>query len=253
MVATPYAITTFRDLIRLALQSFGAIEQGEDVSADEENDALMVMNEMLDDFSTESLLIYTVQRRVYNLAGITQTYTYGPGGNWDPTPDVPAPIEDVYIMLQQANAQTTELPVRIVSYDEWAAIPVKSTQSPIPLQVWIDYQNPLCNFSFYPIPNNSSYQIVLYTWQTLGQVTNITNSIIFPKGYASLIRKNLALRLLPHYGKSRTDEPDIAVEASEAKKRVKLINQRMKTLLMTCDAALIGTTRTFNYLTGESS
>jgi len=69
------------DIISRALKDIGALEAGEVPTADAAVDAFDMLNDMLDQWSNESMMVYNVTEIIFTLtAGQTQ-YTIGPGGD----------------------------------------------------------------------------------------------------------------------------------------------------------------------------
>ena len=68
------------DIISGALRSIGALEAGETPDATTANDAFILLNDMLDQWSNESLMIHYTSEIVHSLLGGTYQYTVGPGG-----------------------------------------------------------------------------------------------------------------------------------------------------------------------------
>lgn len=240
-----YVVTTVYDLLRLALQTAGAIGQNENPSADEAQDAIMILNDMMDSWSIQKSFVYTVQRTVFTIPSLKQIYTLGPGGDFNAPR--PVRIEEVYVQLI-GSGDTTELPVDVVDYDQWAEITVKGTASEITRTMWPDYQYPMINCSMWPVPN-ATQNFVFYMWQLLSQFTTINQTISLPQGYRRAIRYNLAVELFMSYGEDVP--PSIQKIADDSMAEVKRVNRKI--LLMGCDAALLTKSRTFNYLTGETS
>src|ERR1019366_5078917 len=143
-----YIVTTAYDLIRLALQQIGAIGQNDIPSNDEANDALLILNDMLDGWQTNKQYMYTIQRNVFTIASLKQVYTLGPGGDFNIAR--PVKIESAYVQLSSSGS-TSELPINVVDYDKWSQIVVKGTTSPIGRIMWPDYQYPSINCSFWPV------------------------------------------------------------------------------------------------------
>ena len=73
-------MTTPLDIIRGALRSIGALESGETPPADEANDCFVTLNDMLAQWSEQSMMIPYTSEVVFNIVGGTKDYTIGPGG-----------------------------------------------------------------------------------------------------------------------------------------------------------------------------
>jgi hypothetical protein len=62
------------------LRSIGAFGSGDTIGTPEANDAFYLLNEMLDQWSNDHLLVFTVQEVIHELTGGVFTYTIGQGG-----------------------------------------------------------------------------------------------------------------------------------------------------------------------------
>lgn len=240
-----YVITSVGDLIRLAALEIGVIGQGDALSADEANDALLILNDMLDGWQTNKQYMYTVQRSVFTPNTTKQVYTMGPGGDFN----MPRPvkIERCYVQLNSSGS-TSELPIDLVDYDEWAEIVVKGTASPIARIAWPDYQFPLINISMWPVPD-ATETFIFYCRQALSVLTSLSQQLALPPGYREAIRLMLAIKLCRPY--EREVPEGLAEDASLAIGNIKRINK--KKILMKCDGAVLARKGVFNYLTGETS
>lgn len=224
---------TALDIISSALRLDGVLASGEVPNNAEAQDALVVLNDMLNQWNAERLMVFTIARQVFSLVPTQQLYTMGVGGNFN----VPRParIESASILSLQNPAQPMELPIEIVSETGWQNIPVKDVVSSLPQVMWDGDEFPLRNLSFWPIPT-VPVSVVLYTWTALSSFPDLSvTDLTFPPGYAKAIRFCLALDLAPEYGK--TVAPDVAAQAIIAKAVVKSIN--MPTYELHSDVALI--------------
>src|SRR5436305_2458862 len=125
---------TGADLIARAMRIAGVLAMGETPAADEAADALLILNQMLDSWSTEKLMVFTNQRQVFNLVGGQQAYQMGSGA-----PDFnvtrPARIESASIISLQNPANPLEYPIDMYTDKEWQGIPVKNISGPLPAEV----------------------------------------------------------------------------------------------------------------------
>lgn len=244
----PTSVTTGNDIIRLALQLVGAIGEGETPTTNESTDAQLILNDLIEELSINSLIVYTIQRYVFQTLTAKQVYTIGTGGDIDLGIGRPNRFEDVYIQIA-ASGSTSELACTMVNYDDWAKIPVKGTQSPIARKVWLDYQYPLINMSVWPLPS-AVQAFVFYVWQSITAITDLSATLALPPGYKKMLRYMLAVELFPQYG---LDVPaDTQRTAARAMGAVKKLNTRMNQLISGVDPALVGNSRAFNFYTGDS-
>lgn len=69
------------DLIQGALLDIGARAAGEIAPAEDINEAFILLNQMLDQWSNESMTTFAKQEIIHNIVGGTYQYTIGSGGN----------------------------------------------------------------------------------------------------------------------------------------------------------------------------
>ena len=234
---------TGNDLIASALRLIGVLASGETPSASEANDALMIANQMLDSWTAERLMIFGGSMQEFSLTPTKQTYTLGTGGDFNMPR--PARIERMGIVSLNNPAQPLELPLEMLTDEQWEDIPVKLIPSSLPQEVYDDGAFPLRNLSFWSIPSVAC-NIRIYSWSALTQFDLFTD-ITFPPGYMKAIRYNLAVDLCPEFGRSVS--PEVAMQAVSSKAIIKSIN--IPLLDLRCDAAVAGDGGGFNWLTGE--
>lgn len=75
------AVLTPLDLLSKSLSDIGALAAGESVEANVANDAFDTLNDMLDQWSNEKMMLPYVQEVIHELTGGTYIYTIGPQGN----------------------------------------------------------------------------------------------------------------------------------------------------------------------------
>lgn len=209
-------MSTVRDLIKGSLRLIGAIAVGETPSAEEQTDALSVLNDMIDSWGLENLLIFSKVKESFSLSGSTQDYTMGSGGTFNTAR--PNRIEAANIL-----DGTAEIPMAILTFEQWSQVSPKTLQSALPSHIYPDYTNPLVTISVWPIPD-SAKPLVLYSWKPLSQFASADDVLSLPPGYAKALRYNLAIELGPEYGKPLND---VVVQiAADAKENIKRMNVR---------------------------
>jgi hypothetical protein len=220
-------------LISSALRLTGCISPGDSIPNDEATDALEIANEMIDSFTAERLMIFSILRSTFTLVVNQQVYTLGTGG--DVNMPRPPRIEQVSIIQQPLATQPLELPMAILNYEQWQQIPVKNTPTNLPQAVYPDYAFPLINLNFWGVPT-APQQIALYTWTILTQFPDLITEIRYPQGYPEMLRYNLGIRLAPEWI-GQPANPWVIQYAAECKARIKSMN--IVPMYLTCDPALV--------------
>lgn len=233
---------TARDLINGSMRLLGILGSGESPSANEATNALQSLNDMIDLWSNESLLIYANQSETFPLVPGQQSYTMGPSGNFNTTR--PQKIESANLSVI-GSPSTIELPLQILNQDQWSSIALKGTASNISTMLFAQGTFPLETIYLWPLPSTAN-NITIWSWKPLALFSTLDSVVSLPPGYSKTLRYNLALELAPEYGKV-ADELTV-VTAEESKAAIKRTNT--KPLYLSTDTALLPP-RAFNYLTGE--
>lgn len=235
---------TARELITSAMRLSGILAQGEVPSSNEANDALSSLNDMIDTWSNEQLLIPAKAYETFPLVVGQQTYLMGSGAS-DFNTTRPQFIEDINFQQVSSNPPY-ELPIKILNQNQWASITTKTLTSNFPTKMWPQYTYPHATLRFWPIPN-ISVNVVIWSWKTLSTLTTLDTALSVPPGYNKALRYNLAVELGPEYGKSL--DPIIIAHATESKAVLKRMNSRVD--LLGVDSGLLQQKSSFNWYTGE--
>lgn len=73
-------MTTALGIIKSAMRKVGVLTKTENPSADEAQDGLEMLNDLLSSFSNDSMVIYARYSEDFTLSGGTGSYTIGTGG-----------------------------------------------------------------------------------------------------------------------------------------------------------------------------
>jgi len=236
---------TALDIITTAMRRINTIEPGENPDSAEADTGLESLNDMLDAWSTERQMIWTVQRLVFPLTAGKASYTVGLGGDFN----MPRPtkISRMGILSYANAAQPMELPIEVLSEADWNLVPVKNITSSLPQQVYDDGDFPYRTLTFWAIPSGEiAVAAVLYVWATISQFQDLATDYEFPPGYPDALKWNLAFRLAGEYGGFMP--PQVQQMAVESRARIKSINTPL--IDLRCDDALVGVgKKVYNWLT----
>lgn len=211
---------TALDLITTALRTLGLLASGEAPSASEGEDGLETLNEMIDSWNAERQAIYTTSSNDYPLILGKQTYTLGPGGDFDAPR--PARIDAMSSILLNDPNNPVEVPIAMFTVEQWQTeVPVKIVTGNFPQICYDTGDFPLRVLNMWPIPTLEQNSVRIYGWQALAAQT-LFSEVAFPPGYAEAFRYNLAGRLAPEYGV--TPSPLVVALAVQGLARVKTMN-----------------------------
>lgn len=246
ILASPYALfqhaTTTKKLVKAALRKIGALGAGEEVQAAEFEDAIGELNRMLDSWNTERLIVNVLNKNEWSLSTGSQDLEIGPGAVLNQVR--PNRIEQSEVFIRKTG-DTIEYPLEIWSRERWAGITNK-TQIGRPWILYYEASFPLGIIHLWP-KTDLGYDLILYTWNLLSQVSNVEQTLALPLAYADAIVNELAARLAPEYGK--VTPPEIAIAATMSKANLKRINKPSVEIGVD-DALLEGGGRLFDINTG---
>lgn len=216
-------MTAAIDIITGALGELNAYAPGEPLSAADAQTGLMVLNDLLDSWSTEHLTVYNNNEYTYTLSPGVKSYTVGPGGDIN----IPRPlrITNVYTRIT-SNGQGIDYPCDVVSGDIYTSIGLKSQPGPWPKVLYYNEDYPLGTLFFWPVPTQAG-ELHLWTDDIFTTFANITDTVNLPQGYKRALRKCLAVELAPMFG--REPSQALLAAASQAKAVVKALNNQPQT------------------------
>lgn len=246
---------TVLDLVSRSLKLIGVLADGETPSSSQVQDAMDTLNELLESWANERLMIRAVDRSEYLLAVSKQIYTLGIDPAGTTTADFTAPrpqqIQRAAILTQLDTPTPIELPMELLTVDDWADITLKGVPSTIPTRLYVKFSYPFIELALWPYPI-AIVKLVLYSWpgSQVAQFANPTDDVFMPPGYTRMLRYNLAVELCPDYG---IDVPMVvAAKAADSKDQIKGINFPLSDLK--CDPALLLTSQTgrvWDWRTGD--
>jgi hypothetical protein len=237
--------TTVRKLLTGALRLINVVQANETPAADDMDITLQSLQGMMDSWSNDSYMIYTMNPYNFNTVGGQQEYTLGVGGDWDV--ERPMQINQAYVHYQAGGSQPIDMPITLANDAQWASIAVKSVQTTFPTVLYDNGNYPLRTISLWPIPVDTQ-EITLWLWQPLLNFANLDQEITLPPGYERAIRFSLAVEIAPEFGKTLGD--DIIAKAIKAKAELKSLNAVPQ--YQNFDQSLQGKrTSYFNWLTGN--
>lgn len=236
-----------QQLILSALRKVGALRSGQNLTAAELADSLQVLQDMVDAWSAERNMIYTVPFTTVDQNGVTltlkanqQTYKLGNiNGNEDFLLPRPPKLELVSVVYSASQSTPVEIGMDMYTEKQWQGIPNKSTPSLLPR---VCYQEVTADgtdyiLRFWPVPTQAN-PVVLYPWAALNQFPNLQAKFFFPPAYPRAISFNLAVDLALEFGTDLTKFPLVIKEAGKSKAVVQAINLPLQEVY--CDEGILG-------------
>jgi hypothetical protein len=214
-------MTVAQDLVQSALEMVNVVGVGQTPATAHLNRGLLVLNRMLDSWSTEPHAVFATRTINFPLVPGQGTYTIGAGGQVN----VPRPQD---LLVGPGRAYLTDqtqnrYPVEVVPQDKWQMIGNISINSQVPDTAWYDPQFPLGIINIFPLPL-ISYTITFNTILELVSFATLQTAYAMPQGYQEAIECNLAVELKPYFPAGGALSPVVMKLAMEGKGNIKRAN-----------------------------
>lgn len=191
---------TATELLNSSLRLINVLASGETPSSDESADGLVVLQQLLENWSGVELIPFATHTETIVIGGFLATY------NVATRPDK--------ILSADVLAGGMTFPVQVGGPDAWAAFPRKSDSSPKPEIVYCDYAFPTATVQVGPLPSGAA-TLHLYCNTALATLASGATVFSMPPGWAKAVRYNLAVDLAAEYG--RTVPPEVAAIALDSR------------------------------------
>ena len=287
-------------IISQALLDIGAREAGESPAVDDTTEAFAALNQMLDQWANENMMIFAKNEIIHELVGGQYIYTIGQGGsvgcsftgsiapNSNGTGSIltvtaissggisvgqivnsglantiitgygtgvggsssgalgtyylsqvqtvvsgaltsyaqrPQSISSAFVRTVNSITGTLDYPVSVISLEKYELIGIKTLPGPWPRAVYYQPSEPVATLNYWPNPSQGEMHLI--TTNNLLQFKSLTDNVTLPEGYESALRYNLALRLMPSYGKSNQMQVEmIRALAQQGKSVIKRTNMQ---------------------------
>jgi len=235
-------MATAYELICGALRLIGQLAEGETPSDDTANDALVAMNQMLDSWSTERLMIYNTMDQIFTWPAGVQSRTLGPSGDFVGLR--PVTLDDSTYF----KVGTLSYPITFINQLQYDGIALKSNTSTYPQVMFINMDYPNIQMYLYPIPT-ATLEMHFISVDPLTGPATLATTLAFPPGYLRAFRYNLACELAPEFGVEPA--PRIVRIADVSKRNLKRINWGGDVMAMPFSLVVTRRSSHFNVFTGS--
>lgn len=216
-------MATAQDLITRAYRRGRIIGADQALSAARGAAGLLELNDLLDQWWNDKTMVFHILAEQFALIANQQSYTMGPGGNFNTTRPVKV-VPGTKYTLSGIDRQLAVLTDR----KSWDEIPYKSLVAP-PQGIFVDEGYPLATIYFYPTPDQA-YAVYINSWARLQSIAALITPIALPPGYNRLIVNGLAIALCPENG---LEAPPSVVRAfNETKRALELVNYELPVMSM---------------------
>jgi hypothetical protein len=206
------------NLLRRTAVLIGMIPAGAQLGAQDSNDMLSTLNEMLDSWSTESLSVYGQIDQEFSVTSGKSSYTWGVGGDWNA-------IRPVRVQNMSYVWQGERFAMREMTQQDYNSILDKDQTAQI-ADRWV-YINTFPNgtITLFPTPSDVG-SVSVQSDRILDNIPNLNTVISLPPGYLRALRFCLAVELWPEYPNPQIDINTIKAISIKAKANIKVANQK---------------------------
>ena len=230
------------EIINGSLRLIGALAEGEVPSAETSADALMAMNQMIDSWNTERLMIYNTIDQIFTWPSDQITQTLGPTGDFIGLR--PVALDDSTYYRDASTG--VSFGIKFINQQQYDGIAVKTVTSTYPQVMWINMEYPDIAMTIYPKPTRA-LEWHFVSVQELTQPATLATELAFPPGYLRAFRYNLAREIAAEFG---IEPPRTVSQIANVSKR-NLKSQNNPGDIMSIPYAIMVSRQRFNIYAGN--
>jgi hypothetical protein len=230
------------EIINGSLRLIGALAEGEVPSAETSADALMAMNQMIDSWNTERLMIYNTIDQQFTWPSDQITQTLGPTGDFVGLR--PVALDDSTYYRDASTG--VSYGIKFINQQQYNGIAVKTVTSTYPQVMWINMEYPDIAMTIYPKPTRA-LEWHFVSVQELTQPATLATELAFPPGYLRAFRYNLAREIAAEFG---IEPPRTVSQIANVSKR-NLKSQNNPGDIMSIPYAIMVSRQRFNIFAGN--
>ena len=228
-------------MILNALIANGEKAIGDSLTSAEQSYYLGKLNSMVESWSLDRRMCYSVTQESFALTVSTGTYTIGPGATFNTTR--PTKILKAFIR----DTASSDTGVEVVSYDAFDSITQKNVAGSYPQWLYYDQGYSATSsgtIQLYPLPK-SGLTLYLDSAKQLQTFADVTTALLMPPGYQRAIESNFTIETAPGL---KSVQPEVIKIARESKAAVMGVN--LPDVVSRLDAGIVRSNRGNNIITG---
>ena len=190
------------------MRHLGVIATGETPTAAEADDGLKSLNDVLETWNTDGLMVYTSAVQSFTTTPAQAAYTIGPTGQF--VTARPVEVQGVY-----ASYLGVDYRVAPWTYDQYQSATIKATGALYPTRYAYINDMPDGRIFLWPVPSVAiTLNIEIQTQLTYP--ANLATVLTLPPGYMRALQWDLAAELAPSYGLQLTSQQIAMVNGTKA-------------------------------------
>ena len=209
------------DIINEALADLGVIRPGETISNTVQTDCFVRLNQMWAGWGAEPDVTNAQYHQALTVTAGTSAYTFGTGGTLVATA---APIK---IYGAHSVSGSFRQPVKVVSFADFDAQVADGagTTAVLASVVAVDNAYPSMNIRVFPTPAATPGTLNLDYVGAMTAFAAVGTSLSLHPAFEEALHFNLAMVLLPRYGRQGFDPTVLAANAQNSKARIVELNR----------------------------
>jgi hypothetical protein len=223
--STPVVSRTALDIITKAMRHLNALAVGEVPTASELEDGIYALNDVIETWNIENLSIYGSLPTTYSTVAGQNTYTMGPGGDWNG-------IRPMGIAAAYCSVNGVDFPISEWTLQEWMGQPIKTVQQQITERFVFVNDAPLAKVILWPTPLYATTITLNYN-QKIAAITSGSDVLNLAPGYTRALQYAVAVEMQSEYGGA-----DVSAYARATKAAIKRANR--VTPISGFDSLLVG-------------
>ena len=232
-------ISTVGDLLTTVLKASGILGVGQSAQPDDMTTGLDLLRALMAQWQKKRWLVYVEQTVSVAASTGAQTYSIGPGCDFD-VAGRPDRISRAYIRIL-AGAQSPNLvdvPIAVIeSREDYAMISVKAL-STMPAGVYYETGYPTGQVYFWPVPPAGQYGLFLVVKLPLPTYVSTADPLAVPDEYIDAMLWSMCVRMQMSYGLQA--RPDHVAAASVALNTLRQANAQVPQLAVPTGGQLRG-------------
>jgi hypothetical protein len=201
-------------IIKAAARAVNVFPSGGDLTATEYATGLELLNDLLAQWSVESLLPVSETQENFTLVSGTGSYTIGSGADFNTA----RPVRVVDAFLRTSDAQ--DYPLQIIGQKDYDAISDKSTEG-IPYRLFYKDAYSTGTVYLYFVPD-AAYDLYLTTQKAFTALATTATTVSLPDEYVSALKPMLAVIWGNEFGRPAPQE--VAALAAVRYRNLKRLN-----------------------------
>lgn len=214
-------MTTALDIIKRSVRMLGVYATGEELSAQEAQDARSVLDALMGEVSNGAM-IYAKTLDSIALSASVASITVGPSGTVITARPVRV-LPESYIDLSGVS-----FPLQVLSLQEYTDIAVKAS-SGIPVGIYVQPDMPNVTVTLWPVPSQAM-TLNLWSDKLVASFPSLTTVVSLPPGYENALAPMLAVELAPEYEIAVPDA--VAKLAARGRRVIKRTNVQVPRLTL---------------------